>query len=39
MDDVELTDIWPAERRRDPKVDPPICPAVHGAPGVRFRTS
>lgn len=31
MDDVELTDIWPAERRRNPKVDPPICPAVHGA--------
>ncbi|HET9456474.1 MAG TPA: MarR family winged helix-turn-helix transcriptional regulator [Candidatus Limnocylindrales bacterium] len=31
MEDDEFPDIWPAERRRNPRTDPSVCPSVHGA--------
>jgi DNA-binding MarR family transcriptional regulator len=30
MDDDDL-EVWPAERRRRPRSDPPVCQSVHGA--------
>jgi DNA-binding MarR family transcriptional regulator len=31
MEDDEFPDIWPPERRRNPRTDPSVCPSVHGA--------